>query len=230
MTLAHRTPRIDLTGSCLLGADRPAPGVDVVVIDLEGVGAAEVTALVAAAEADHVGGIGVQGGTPPAVGAALAAGVGLVVLDVASTPAAEVRAVVEAGVVAVLHHPDPALAVGAVDALAAAGVDTGRVVVEVGPDPQIVEEVTVLERTAYGFRVGAVLGPVAGRPHAGGAADGWEIGTIFALLSHGVALVRGVDPERFRRVATVLGQIDGASRAPVASEAVPASTVVEAQA
>lgn len=219
VTLAHRTPRIDLTGPCLLVAEAPGPGVDIVVIDLDGAAASEVSDIVAAAATAHGGGIGVRGGTPSGVGAALAAGVGLVILDVTTTDRAEVRAVVESGVVTVLHHADPAVAVGAVDALTAAGVDTARVVVEVGPDEQLIEEVTVLERTAFGFRVGAVVGPAPGRISGGEAAAGREIGTLFALLSNGVALVRGADPERFRRVAAILSEIDHAvlSHGPVVS-------------
>lgn len=224
VTPAHRTPRIDLTGPCLLLGAEPVPGVDVVLVDLDGVGADQVADLVARAEADHQGGIGVRGGRPSAVGSALAARVGLVVLDVGTTDPAEVRAVVESGVVVVLHHGDPAVAVGAVDQLNSTGVDTSRVVVEVGPDDRLVEEVTVLERSAFGFRVGAVMAlPDGARGWTESARAGWEIGTLTALLAAGVASVRGADPERFRRVAAVLHHIDraGADVEPVGRSAAP---------
>lgn len=209
----HHTPRIGLTRHPLLLGDRPGPGVGVVVLDLQGVGAPEVPALVADAEARHRGdvGVGVRNGEPSAVGAAVRAGVGLVVLDVATVDPAEVRAVAEAGVVLVLHHAEPAAAVGAVDRLCAAGIDTSRVVVEVGPGPDLVEQVTVLDRSAYGYRVGAVVGP----PESAGSWSpevlaGWEIGTLVAVVGAGVATVRGVAPERFRRVVATLAAIDGA--------------------
>lgn len=207
----HHTPRIGLAGAPLLLGDGPAPGVDVVVLDLHGVPAEEVAALVADAEAHHSGGVGVFNGVPSAVGAAVRSGVGLVVLDVATTDPAEVRAVAQAGVVLVLHHTEPAAAVGAVDGLCAAGIDTSRVVVEVGPGPDLVEQVTVLDRTAYGFRVGAVVGlPDAGGSWSPARRDGWEIGTVTAILSAGVATVRGVAPERFRRIAATLHAVDAA--------------------
>jgi hypothetical protein len=196
----------------MLLSTTPAPGVDVVLVDLTDAAPADVAGLVAAAASVHPGGIGVCGGSPPAVGAALAAGVGLVVLDVGTTAAAEVRAVVEAGVVVVLHHAEPAGAVGAVDRLTAEGLDTSRVIVEVGPDDQVVEEVTVLERSAFGFRVGAVLPPpVEASRLTEPQRQGWEIGMLTALLGAGVASVRGADPERFRRVAAVLHHLDAAA-------------------
>lgn len=217
VTPAHRTPRIDLTGPCLLLGETPAPGLDVVLLDLADVDASEVAVLVASAEAEHPGGIGVCGGRPSAVGAAVAAGVGLVLLDVASTDPAEVAAVVESGAVTILHHPDPASAVGAVDRLTAAGLDTSRVVVEVGPDPDIVEEVTVLERSAFGFRVGAVVGrPAEADSWSTPVRQGWEIGTLTALIGAGVATLRGADTEVARRVAATLHAIDSAgSESPV---------------
>lgn len=216
MTPAHRTPRIDITGRCLVLGRSPAPGVDVLLIDLTGVDATAVPGLVAGAESRHPGGIGISGGTPPAVGAALAAGVGLVVLDLDDTSAVEVAAVVESGVVAVLHHREPARAVGAVDALVRAGIDTARVVVEVGPGDEIVEEVMVLERSAFGFGVGAVVAPSAAATWSEAARHGWEIGTLTALLEAGIVTVRGPEPERVRRVAAVLDTLDLAATASTA--------------
>lgn len=224
VTVAHRTPRIDLTGPCLMLGESPARGVDVVVVDLTGVAAVDVADHLLAAEAAHPGGIGVRGGAPSAVGAALAAGVGLVVVDVATTDPREIAAVVEAGVVTVLHHADPARAVGGVDSLTAAGLDTSRVVVEVGPGAQLLEEVTVLERTAFGFRIGASVDlPIGSERWSHEVRAGWEIGTVVALLSAGVATVRGVDPERFRRVAATLGLIDAAAAGPDRGQAAPAA-------
>lgn len=226
MTPAQRFPRIDLTGPCLVLAEAPGAGVDVVLVDLTDVAPAEVAGRLAEVGSLHGGGVGVIGGRPPAVGAAVAAGAGLVVLDVSSADPAEVRAVVESGAVVVVHHADPSAAVRAVDALAAAHLDTSRVVVEVGPDPSLVEEVTVLERSAYGFRVGAVLGlPSGAAGWSEPERDGWEIGTLVALLAAGTATVRGVDPVRCRRVAAVLQAIDDAAQAgstgdPVAGEPV----------
>ena len=131
--------------------------------------------------------------------------------------------------------PAPAEAVAACDHLAAAGIDTARVVVEVGPHADVVAQATTLERSAFGFRVGARLGPVTGRPllhhHAGlvhpdpagppaahgddpdGPRDrsrGWEVGALTALLGLPVATVRGTDPHRVGRVRAVLHALDHA--------------------
>lgn len=215
-------PRIDLTGRTLLLDDRPGPHVDVVVADLDGVAPGDVADTLARVQAAHDGPIGVCGGRPSAVGAAVAAGVALVALEADDTPDAEVRAVVESGCVVLLHHAEIARAVGAVDRLVAAGVDTSRVVVEAGPDPDVVEEATVLDRTAFGYRVGACLGasPAAGQPAPGmppgrdERRDGWEIGALTGLLGLGVATIRGVSGERFARVRSVLDALDRADRSP----------------
>lgn len=215
VTPARRTPRIDLTGPCLSLATEPAAGLDVLLVDLSGVEATDVASIVASATERHSGGIGVIGGAPAAVGAALDAGVGLVVLDVGAVDPAEVAAVASTGAVVVLHHSEPAVAVGAVDQLTAAGIDTSRVIVEVGPEHDMLEEVTVLERSAFGFRVGAVVPPPTGEALSTPYRRGWEIGTVTALVSLGVASLRGADPEVVRRVVATLRLVDsGAAGAP----------------
>ena len=103
-------------------------------------------------------------GAGEALREALAAGAGLVVVDLAVTAPDAVDDAVRSGVVVVLHHADPTEAVSVCDRLAVAGVDTSRVVVEVGPDPDVVARATPLERAAFGFRVGACVGAESGRP------------------------------------------------------------------
>ena len=164
MTPAPHLPRVDLAGPTLVLHPEPGPLVQVVVVDLTGLDVSECGPRVRAAGADHDGPVGVQGGAGEALREALAAGAGLVVVDLAVTAPDAVDDAVRSGVVVVLHHADPTEAVSVCDRLAVAGVDTSRVVVEVGPDPDVVARATTLERAAFGFRVGACVGAESGRP------------------------------------------------------------------
>ncbi len=215
-----RASRIDLTGPTLLLSHEPEAQVDVVLVDLTTLAVDQVGAAVAAARPAGSGGVGVVGGGGAAVRAAIEAGADLAVVDLADASTPDVRAVVGSGVVVVLHHAVPTVAVAAVDRLAADGVDTGRVVVELGAPPDLFDELAALERAAPGYRVGVRLVPDLAPAGHGAVAEGHEaaagreIGVLTALLNAGVATVRGADPRRFRRVRAVLEAIDAAVEAP----------------
>ncbi|QXC61545.1 hypothetical protein KSP35_01465 [Aquihabitans sp. G128] len=55
--------------------------------------------------------------------------------------------------------------------------------------------------------------PATPKPPAPATVDGWEIGALLGAIGLGVRTVRGVAPERFRRVATVLERLDAAASA-----------------
>lgn len=164
MSAAPPPPRVDLTGPPLVLHLAPGPHVHVLLVDLDGPGSEDAAARVALAAAGHAGPVGVIGGDAAAQQAALAAGAGLVVLDLGCTGPDSVERAVRTGAVVVLHGPDPTDAVAVCDRLHAGGVDTARVVVEVGPDADVVAHATTLERAAFSFRVGVDLGATPGAP------------------------------------------------------------------
>lgn len=164
MSAAPPLPRVDLTGPPLVLHLQPGPHVQVLLVDLDGGAPEDGAARVRAAGAGHAGPVGVVGGDLATQQAALAAGAGLVVLDLADTAPDAVEGVVRTGAVVVLHGADLTDAVAVCDRLNAAGVDTARVVVEVGPDADVVAHASSLERAAFAFRVGVDLGAAAGEP------------------------------------------------------------------
>ncbi len=164
MTAAPSHPRVDLTGPPLVLHPEPGPHVQVLLVDLDGVAPEDGAAHLGVAAAGHPGPVGVVGGDPETQQAALAAGAGLVIVDLTATGPDAVERAVRTGAVVVLHGTDPADAVAACDRLHAGGVDTARVVVEVGPDADVVAHATTLERAAFSFRVGVDLGAAPGEP------------------------------------------------------------------
>lgn len=193
-----------------------------VVVDLDEVEAHDVDAHLAPHRApDRC--LGVAGGSPAAVEAAVASGAGLVIIDAHGADPERVCSLARHGVALVLAATDVHEALATVDALGAAGIDTGRVVVELGPvdaDPAGAAEahlgegfrIDALERLAYGFRVGARLHPVD--PDAPERAHGSQIGALTEVLLAGATTVRGVAPARFRRVLAVVRALDAAAAPP----------------
>ncbi|CAN5724320.1 hypothetical protein BH10ACT1_BH10ACT1_29330 [soil metagenome] len=174
------TPTVAVGRTLLVG-----PGGDVILVDLGSAGAdpVEVTRRVSELVGSGVA-VAVQG-----VG-----------------PAAAVAAA-EAGAVVLVGGGSGASGVEGATALAEAGVPVERLLVEVPFGAGSMPTSAIHRVTDAGFEVAVVLQP----PHqAAGSHDGWQIGALAQVLALDVAAVRGVAPERFRRVAAVVAAIDSA--------------------
>ena len=193
--------------------DKDQSQVQVLTLDLTDLDPADVADAVRAARAGYAGPVGVVGGGARKLAAALADGVDLVIVDGASKSIDQIRSVTGTGAVALLRAADPARAAEVWDELEAHDVDLSRVVVEVGPSPDLVADLAAMARSGRAWRIGADLQTPEG---PGGA--GWQIGCLAGGAGLALATVRNVSPDRVRRVWAVLEALGVADKAVVASK------------